>query len=124
MSSRDQAKAHLKKWAHCTYWRKNLWLIACLLTVWFLVTFGIGYFARELSFSFFGWPFSFWVGGQGALILYVCLVAYYAWAMNRLDRSLGPPSSHAAASTPGLRPGDPQPINRVFFEHGSSTREI
>jgi len=72
---------------HRNYWRRNLRLISVLMLVWALVTFGIGYFARELDFSMLGWPFSFWVGAQGALFVYVALVAYYAWAMNRLDRS-------------------------------------
>ena len=47
------------------YWQKNLRITAFLLGIWFFVTFVIGYFARELSFNFFGWPFSFWVGGPG-----------------------------------------------------------
>ena len=50
------------------------------------VTFGVAYFARELSRSFFGWPFSFWVAAQGALIVYVVLIWAYGWAMNRLDQ--------------------------------------
>ena len=29
------------------------------------MTFVVGYFARDLNFTFFGWPFSFWVGGPG-----------------------------------------------------------
>ena len=40
-------------------------LTAALLAVWAGVTFGVAYFARALSFEFFGWPFSFWVGSQG-----------------------------------------------------------
>ena len=72
---------------HRGYWSSNLRLITVLMLVWVLVTFGIGYFARELDFLMLGWPFSFWVGAQGALFVYVALVAYYAWAMNRLDRS-------------------------------------
>jgi putative solute:sodium symporter small subunit len=56
------------------------------MPIWATVTFGIGYFARELDFTMLGWPFSFWVGAQGALIVYVALVACYAKAMNRLDR--------------------------------------
>jgi putative solute:sodium symporter small subunit len=55
--------------------------------IWALATFGIGYFARELDFRLFGWPFSFWMGAQGALIVYVALVAWYARAMNQLDLS-------------------------------------
>ena len=71
------------------YWRKNLRITAVLMVIWFLVTFGVGYFARDLNFTFFGWPFSFWVGGQGALIIYVLMIAYYARTMNRLDREYG-----------------------------------
>jgi putative solute:sodium symporter small subunit len=71
------------------YWRKNLRLIAALLALWFFVTFVIGWFARELDFRFFGWPFSFWVAAQGALIVYVVIVWYYARTMDRLDREHG-----------------------------------
>lgn len=67
------------------YWRKNLRITGLLLMVWFGVTFGVSYFARDLNFSFFGWPFSFWVAAQGALVVYVLIVAFYAWYMNRLD---------------------------------------
>ena len=71
------------------YWRKNLRITSVLMVIWFLVTFGVGYFARDLNFTFFGWPFSFWVGGQGALIVYVLMIWYYARTMNRLDQEFG-----------------------------------
>jgi putative solute:sodium symporter small subunit len=71
------------------YWRKNLNIIGMLLTTWFIVTFVMTYFARDLSFNFFGWPFSFWVASQGALFVYVLIVAFYAWYMNKLDRDQG-----------------------------------
>ncbi|NCT96304.1 MAG: DUF4212 domain-containing protein [Comamonadaceae bacterium] len=70
---------------HRQYWRKNLNITAILLAIWFVVTFVVGYFARDLHFNFFGWPFSFWVGAQGALVVYVAIIAYYAWYMNKLD---------------------------------------
>lgn len=70
---------------HRQYWRKNLNITAILLAIWFFVTFVVGYFARDLSFNFFGWPFSFWVGAQGALVVYVVIIGYYAWYMNKLD---------------------------------------
>ena len=71
--------------SHRHYWRKNLNITSILLVIWFLVTFGVGYFARDLNFTFFGWPFSFWVGSQGALIVYVLIIWYYARYMNKLD---------------------------------------
>jgi putative solute:sodium symporter small subunit len=70
---------------HRQYWRKNRIVIAALLGIWFAVTFGVSYFARSLSFTFFGWPFSFWVGAQGALGVYVAIIGFYARYMNRLD---------------------------------------
>ncbi|MDP1647272.1 MAG: DUF4212 domain-containing protein [Rubrivivax sp.] len=74
---------------HQRYWRKNLRLTALLMVIWFLVTYGVGYFARELSFAFFGWPFSFWVGAQGALVVYVVITWFYARYMNKLDQEHG-----------------------------------
>ncbi len=71
------------------YWRRNLRIIGVLLFVWFGVTFVAAYFARDLDFDFFGWPFSFWVAGQGALLVYVAIVGFYARYMNRLDREFG-----------------------------------
>lgn len=74
---------------HRSYWRRNLALTAILLAIWFVVTFVVSFYARELSFTFFGWPFSFWMGAQGALIVYVVIIWYYARAMNRLDQEHG-----------------------------------
>jgi len=71
--------------SHRHYWRKNLRITGILLAIWFVVTFVVGFFARELSFNFFGWPFSFWMGAQGALVVYVVIIGYYAYYMNKLD---------------------------------------
>ena len=71
------------------HWRMNLRVTAILLVLWFTVTFVVIYFARDLKTVFFGWPFSFWVGAQGALIVYVVLVWWYSRTMNRLDREQG-----------------------------------
>lgn len=74
---------------HREYWQKNLNITGILLAIWFFVTFVIGYFARDLNFTFFGWPFSFWVAAQGALIVYVVIIWFYARYMNRLDQQYG-----------------------------------
>ena len=70
---------------HQRYWQKNLRITAILMVIWFVVTFVVSFFARELSFNFFGWPFSFWMGAQGSLVVYVAMIAYYAHYMNKLD---------------------------------------
>lgn len=75
--------------SHRQYWRKNLNITAWLLALWFVVTFAVSFFARELSFSFFGWPFSFWVAAQGSLLVYLFVIWFYARTMNRLDQEHG-----------------------------------
>jgi len=35
------------------YWQKNLNITAILMGVWFVVTFVVAYFARDLNFIFF-----------------------------------------------------------------------
>ena len=74
---------------HRDYWNKNLRITTILMVIWAVVTFVVGWYAREMSFNFFGWPFSFWVGGQGALVIYVIIIGYYARYMNKLDIEYG-----------------------------------
>lgn len=69
------------------YWKKNLRLTGSLLAVWFVATFVVGWFARELQvITVLGFPFSFFMAAQGALLIYVVLVGYYAYRMDKLDR--------------------------------------
>lgn len=69
------------------HWRRTRRLTLALLAVWFAVTFGGAWFARDLTGVFNGWPFSFWLAAQGALVVYALLVWGYARAMARLDRA-------------------------------------
>jgi putative solute:sodium symporter small subunit len=70
------------------FWRRNQRLIGVLLALWFAVTFGVAFFARELRFEFFGTPFSFWVASQGALVVYLAIVVVYIWQVEKLDDGL------------------------------------
>jgi putative solute:sodium symporter small subunit len=75
---------------HREYWRKNLNLTMVLLAIWFVSTFVMGYFARELAtINFFGWPLSFYMAAQGSLIIYVIIILIYARSMKRLDEQYG-----------------------------------
>ena len=64
-------------------WVSNRRWILLLLGVWFVVTFVVAFFARDLSMRIFGWPFAYWVAGQGAPIVYVLITMLYAWHTNR-----------------------------------------
>lgn len=68
-----------------THDRRALLLKAVLLSVMVAVSFGACFFARELSVVVWGWPVHFWMAGQGALIVFIAIVAVYATVMNRLE---------------------------------------
>jgi putative solute:sodium symporter small subunit len=75
---------------HREYWRRNLAITAVLLSIWFVATFVMSYFARDLNqINFFGWPLAFYMGAQGSLIIYVVIIWYYARYMNNLDQEYG-----------------------------------
>ena len=65
-------------------------MTAILLVIWFVVTFVVSYYARELSaISLFGFPFGFYMGAQGTLVIYVFIIWFYVRYMNALDREFG-----------------------------------
>ena len=55
------------------YWRRNLRLMAVLLSIWALVSFGAGIlFVEPLNeIDFFGFPLGFWFAQQGSIITFV-----------------------------------------------------
>jgi putative solute:sodium symporter small subunit len=75
---------------HNEYWKKNLTITAVLMAIWFVATFVVAWYARELnSISFLGFPLGFYMAAQGSLIIYVIIIWYYARYMNRLDVEYG-----------------------------------
>ena len=69
------------------YWRRVRLLTLGLLAVWFAVSFGVVFFARELSaLSILGWPVSFYMAAQGATLIYLAIIVVYALVMKKLDR--------------------------------------
>ena len=79
------------------FWRRVKALTAGLLALWLLVTLVGPFFARDLEgLQFLGFPLSFWMASQGALIIYILIIVGYALAMDRLDaryqaEDAGPP---------------------------------
>jgi putative solute:sodium symporter small subunit len=72
---------------HHEYWRKNLFITAILLVIWFVATFVEGWYARELNnITFLGFPLGFYMSAQGSLIIYVVIIGVYARYMNKLDK--------------------------------------
>ena len=65
--------------------RRALALKAVLLSVMALVSFGVCFFARELSFVVMGWPVHFWMAAQGAVLVFIVIVVVYASVMSHLE---------------------------------------
>ena len=70
-------------------------LHAGLLAVWFLASFGVVFFARDLQQTVAGWPLAFWFAAQGSLLVFVAVVVFFAFVKNRQD---GPEPGFDAAA--------------------------
>jgi putative solute:sodium symporter small subunit len=70
------------------YWSANLRLMAGCLAVWFICSFGFGVLLVEQlnRIRFGGFQLGFWFAQQGSILVFVLLIFFYAWRMNRLDQ--------------------------------------
>jgi len=71
-----------------TYWRKNRTLIAILLTIWAVVSFGFAIFGANALYGvkLGSVPLSFWWAQQGSMFVFVVLIFVYARMMDKYDR--------------------------------------
>jgi len=73
--------------ARAAHWRRTRRLTFVLLALWLITGFCTVYFARELAHvSVFGWPLSFYMAAQGAALVCLAIIGFYAWRMRRFDR--------------------------------------
>ncbi len=70
------------------YWRANLRILAILMSIWFVVSFGCGIlFVEPLNqIKMGGFKFGFWMAQQGSIYVFVALIFVYVKQMNKLDR--------------------------------------
>lgn len=70
------------------YWKANLKLMAWLLSVWFLVSFGAGILLVDVlnQYQIGGVKLGFWMAQQGALYTFLLLIWVYIWQMKKLDK--------------------------------------
>ena len=73
------------------YWKENLSLLANLLVIWFVVSFGCGILFVDVlnNIQFFGFKLGFWFAQQGAIYVFVALIFVYMAKMNALDKKYG-----------------------------------
>ncbi len=70
------------------YWKANLKLVSLCLAVWFIVSylFGIILVEQLNTIRLGGYKLGFWFAQQGSIYVFVVLIFFYAWRMNKLDR--------------------------------------
>lgn len=56
-----------------------------LLFFWFLASFGLVFFAQDLQQIVVGWPLAYWFAAQGSVLIFILVVALFAWFANRLE---------------------------------------
>lgn len=82
------------------YWRTNVRWIAALLMAW-LLSFSLPALLADLLNQvsiLTGFPLGYYMGAQGALLIFVALTVIYAWRMQRLDRQYGLNAPESSAS--------------------------
>ncbi len=70
------------------YWRRNLRLLTILLTIWFIVSYGFGILLVDQlnTIRIGGFKLGFWFAQQGSIYVFIALIFYYVYAMNKLDK--------------------------------------
>ncbi len=73
------------------YWSANKRIIMISLVIWALVSFGFGILLRPMlsGIAVGGTDLGFWFAQQGSIIVFLGIIFFYAWRMNRLDREHG-----------------------------------
>jgi len=82
--------------AELTYRVNRLRLI--LLLIWGSVTFGVAFFARDLSFNVLDKPFGFWMAAQGSVLMFLAITWVYALLVNRWEQQTQTDAETSAAS--------------------------
>lgn len=73
------------------YWKANIRIIIVSLIIWAVVPFGFGILLRPAlsGISVGGTDLGFWVAQQGSILVFLAIIFFYAWRMNKLDREYG-----------------------------------
>ena len=73
------------------YWQANLRLVAVLMVIWFVVSYGCGIlFVEQLNaIRIGGYKLGFWFAQQGSIYVFVALIFVYAKQVEKLDKKFG-----------------------------------
>jgi putative solute:sodium symporter small subunit len=73
------------------YWAANIRIIKWCLVIWAVVSYGFAILLRPLlaGIPIGGTDLGFWFAQQGSILVFLVLIFFYAWRMNRLDEEYG-----------------------------------
>ena len=71
-----------------SYWKSNLKILAFLMTIWFLASFGFGIIWSDAldEIQIRGFKLGFWFAQQGSIFVFVIIIFAYVYLLNRLDK--------------------------------------
>ncbi len=75
-----------KSEAQARHWSKTFSLTVVVLILWFIFSFVVHWFAKDLNtIRFLGFPLGFYMAAQGSLIAFVILIFVQNWIQDGID---------------------------------------
>lgn len=73
------------------YWAANIRIIMVSMVIWFICSYGLGILLRPMlaGIAIGGTDLGFWFAQQGSILVFIALIFFYAWRMNKLDAEHG-----------------------------------
>lgn len=91
MADQTSQTAQAAEKSDAGYWAANVRIILVSLAIWALVSFGFGILLRPMlsGIEVGGTDLGFWFAQQGSILVFLGLIFFYAWRMNKLDKEFG-----------------------------------
>ena len=91
MADQTSQTAQAAEKSDAGYWAANVRIILVSLAIWALVSFGFGILLRPVlsGIEVGGTDLGFWFAQQGSILVFLGLIFFYAWRMNKLDKEFG-----------------------------------
>ena len=72
------------------HWQRTKTLMFITLTIWFIFSFVVHWFANALNaFTFLDFPFGFYMAAQGSEVIFVITLFWFVKAQHAIDRDCG-----------------------------------
>lgn len=91
MSLENTERENASPSSGAAYWRENVRLITGCMVVWAICSYGFAIVLRPLlsGIKVGSTDLGFWFGQQGAILVFIGIIFFYAWKMNQLDKRFG-----------------------------------